>query len=401
MLSFKSFLKEEAEEGGQLKHITHAEDRPLMHGHDGFEHAVGALEKAHAQIKSGQQSSNLTMKYDGSPSLVFGHHPKTGKFFVATKSAFNKDPKINHTDKDIERNHGHAPGLVKTLKHALKHLPKVTPKSGVYQGDLMHHAENKTISESYVNEAVSFTPNTITYTPKDKKEEEKVKKSKVGIVVHQEYHGSDITNMKASPHPDLSKFKEHPDVHLHGAEHDTSKVKHSEENEKTYQKHMAAAKAIHTTHGHKMYDAIHPKHSGDSGHLATYINHTVRTDEVPSVKGFKEHLQRQHEKNIVKAKSEKGKAEKTKQRDDELAHVEKHKGHYENLLAMHHHLHQAKNALVNSLETHEGRYQHHINGKKSKPEGFVVNYTHEGKEEPTKLVNRAEFAKQNLLKVRK
>jgi len=401
MLSFKSFLKEEAEEGGQLKHITHAEDRPLMHGHDGFEHAVGALEKAHAQIKSGQQSSNLTMKYDGSPSLVFGHHPKTGKFFVATKSAFNKDPKINHTNADIERNHGHAPGLVKTLKHALKHLPKVTPKTGIYQGDLMHHAENKTISESYVNEAVSFTPNTITYTPKDKKEEEKVKKSKVGIVVHQEYHGSDITNMKASPHPDLSKFKEHPDVHLHGAEHDTSKVKHSEENEKTYQKHMAAAKAIHTTHGHKMYDAIHPKHSGDSGHLATYINHTVRTDEVPSVKGFKEHLQRQHEKNIVKAKSEKGKAEKTKQRDDELAHVEKHKGHYENLLAMHHHLHQAKNALVNSLETHEGRYQHHINGKKSKPEGFVVNYTHEGKEEPTKLVNRAEFAKQNLLKVKK
>ena len=28
-------------------------------------------------------------------------------------------------------------------------------------------------------------------------------------------------------------------------------------------------------------------------------------------------------------------------------------------------------------------------------------HTHNGKEEPTKLVNRAEFAKQNLLKVRK
>jgi len=67
------------------------------------------------------------------------------------------------------------------------------------------------------------------------------------------------------------------------------------------------------------------------------------------------------------------------------------------LFAMHHHLHQAKNALVNSLETHEGRYHHHIDGKKSKPEGFVVHH----KNEPTKLVNRAEFAKQNLLKVRK
>ena len=75
----------------------------------------------------------------------------------------------------------------------------------------------------------------------------------------------------------------------------------------------------------------------------------------------------------------------------------KHKAHYGNLFAMHHHLHQAKNALVNSLETHEGRYHHHIEGKKSKPEGFVVHH----KNEPTKLVNRAEFAKQNLLKVRK
>jgi hypothetical protein len=405
MKSFISFLKEETEESSQLKHIHHAEDRPLMHGHAGFEHAFGALHQAHAHIKAGHQSSNLTMKYDGSPSIVFGHHPKTGKFFVATKSAFNKNPKINHTEADIDKNHGHAPGLAHTLKHALKHLPKVTPKTGVYQGDLMHHADTKTLHEGYMVEAksskVSFTPNTITYTAHGP-EAEKIKKSKVGVVVHQQYHGSDIDKMHASAHPDMSKFKEHPDVHLHGAEHDTSKVKHSEQNEKTFQKHMTAAKEIHDTHGHKMYDAVHPKHSGETGHLSTYINHTVRHDEVPSVEGFKKHLKSQHDKMASKVKTEKSKAEKTKQGESELAHVEKHKAHYGNLFAMHHHLHQAKNALVNSLETHEGRYQHHIEGKKSKPEGFVVNHKPEGgKEEPTKLVNRAEFAKQNLLKVRK
>jgi hypothetical protein len=64
---------------------------------------------------------------------------------------------------------------------------------------------------------------------------------------------------------------------------------------------------------------------------------------------------------------------------------------------MHHHLAQAKNHLVKSLETHEGRYEHHIEGKKSKPEGFVVNSDHG----PDKLVNRSEFARANLLKVRK
>jgi hypothetical protein len=82
------------------------------------------------------------MKYDGSPSIVFGHHPKTGKFFVASKSAFNKNPKINYTHKDIEKHHGHAPGLVSKLKTALTHLPKVAPKHGVYQGDVMHTRED-------------------------------------------------------------------------------------------------------------------------------------------------------------------------------------------------------------------------------------------------------------------
>ena len=396
MQSFLSFLKEESE-GSELKHIHHAEDRPLMHGHAGFEHAHGALMKAHAHMTGGHKNTNLSMKYDGSPSLVFGHHPKNGKFFVATKSAFNKNPKINHTEKDIEKNHGHAPGLVKSLKHALKHLPKVAPKTGVFQGDLMHHQDSGKLNEGYVVEAkegkVSFTPNTITYTAHGD-EAKKIKKSKVGVVVHHEYN-HDMTS--ASPHVDVSKFKEHPDVHIHGAEHDTSKVVHSPANEKHFQKHMSAAKELHDTHGHKMYDAIHPKHSGETGHLSTYINKTVRHDEVPNVKGFKEHLHGEHEKMSAKVKSEKSKAEKTGEGKKQIAHVEKNKEHYGNLFSMHHHLHQAKNALVNSLETHEGRYQHHIAGKKSKPEGFVVHHDNE----PTKLVNRAEFAKQNLLKVRK
>ena len=64
---------------------------------------------------------------------------------------------------------------------------------------------------------------------------------------------------------------------------------------------------------------------------------------------------------------------------------------------MHHHLQQAKNVLVDTLNQHEGGLEHHIDSKRSKPEGFVVH--HAG--EPTKLVDRAEFAKANLLKVRK
>ena len=183
MKSFQTFLKEETEEE-KLKHIHHAEDRPLFHGSSGFEHAHGALSHAHEHIKAGKHDSTLTMKYDGSPSLVFGHHPETKKFFVASKSAFNKNPKINYTDKDIDANHGHAPGLAEKLKHALKHLPKVAPKQGVYQGDVMHsHGD---IKHDEKKQTSSYTPNTITYTAKGDAAK-KAAQSKFGLVVHQKY----------------------------------------------------------------------------------------------------------------------------------------------------------------------------------------------------------------------
>jgi hypothetical protein len=83
-------------------------------------------------------------------SIVSRHHPKTGKFFVATKSAFNKNPKINHTDKDIDKNHWSRTGSCKNIKTCTQTPTKVTPKHGVYQGDLMHHAETKHLHEDFI-----------------------------------------------------------------------------------------------------------------------------------------------------------------------------------------------------------------------------------------------------------
>ena len=391
MLSFLSFLKEETQEvGGKLKHIHHAEDRPLFHGAKGFEHARDALNSAHNHIKSGGHSSQLTMKYDGSPAVVFGHHPETGKFFVASKSAFNVNPKINYTEKDIEKNHGHAPGLVAKLKDAL-HLKKVTPKKGVYQGDIMFGHDDKKETKG----GVSFTPNTIRYTAKGE-QADKIKNAKVGVVVHTQYHGKNITDMKADPHPDVHNFKQHEDVWHKSAEHDTSKVNYSEKAQEQYRKHIEAAQAIHDKHGATMYHATHP-HSGETGALATYINKTVRTDEVPTAKGLQKHITDIYKKAASKLKTPAAQSRKMTELKTHTEHIKNNEEHYNNLLKMHHHLQQAKNVLVDTLNQHEGGLEHHIDSKRSKPEGFVIH--HAG--EPTKLVNRAEFAKANLLKVRK
>jgi len=389
MISFRQYLSEETET--KLKHIHHAEDRPLLHGASGFEHTVGALTQAHTQMKSGKKSSGLTMKYDGSPSIVFGRHPETGRFFVASKSAFNKNPKINYTEQDIEQNHGHAPGLVAKLKHALKHLPKVTPGKGVYQGDVMFSGDDVQSSDG----GASFTPNTITYTASGDSAK-KIKRAKFGVVVHTKYAGKTLDSMKATPNVDAENFTSHPDVYHHTADYDTSRINYPKEAQKEFEGHVAAAKAIHEKHGAKMYGAT-SRHGGEGGHLSTYINATVRSGETPSVEGFRQHVASHYGAKIKKLKMPNKIEAKHAEAAEHEAHILANQRHYANLLGMHGHLQAAKNVLVKQLEQNPGGYGHSIGGKPSQPEGFVVN--HGG--EPTKLVNRAEFARQNLLKSRR
>lgn len=397
MLGFKDFLTEgaPAEEGAKLKHITHAEDRPLFHGADGFNHAYNALYGAHFHTKQGMNSNKLTMKYDGSPSIVYGHNPENNKFFVASKSAFNKNPKLNYTPEDIEKNHGHAPGLVEKLKAGLEHLPKIAPKKGVYQGDVMYtHNDLKKEGDK-----TSFTPNTITYTASGEKAKA-INKSKMGVVTHTKYEGTNLANMSATGNVSESEFGTHPDMFHHTASYDAAGAKYSPQSQQKVLGELSKAKTIHEKHGDKMYKAILPEHSGENGHLATYINHTVRTGETPSTEGFKDHVSGQLKKKFDKIKTPAKKQEIINDADRQLKHIDKNKEHYDNLLKMHGHLQNAKNELVNSLETNEGSYAHAIGGVASKPEGFVYNHTHNGVTEPTKLVNRAEFARQNLLKSR-
>jgi len=59
---------------------------------------------------------NLSVKIDGAPAIVWGTNPATGRFFVGTKSVFNKVKiKINHSHEEIDQNHQ---GEVASILHA-------------------------------------------------------------------------------------------------------------------------------------------------------------------------------------------------------------------------------------------------------------------------------------------
>ena len=92
--------------------------------------------------------SDLSVKIDGAPAIVWGTNPATDKFFVGTKSVFNKKLiKINETHDDIDRNHS---GVVANiLHHCFDYLPDF---DGIVQGDFIWFGGDDT-----------FCPNTITY----------------------------------------------------------------------------------------------------------------------------------------------------------------------------------------------------------------------------------------------
>jgi len=397
MKSFKSFIREQVEpeeEGAsrQIKHLTHVEDRPLQKGEKGAKHAMKSLMAAAEHIKQGKKTSELTTKYDGSPAIVYGHHPENGKFFVASKSAFNKTPKVNYTPADILKNHGHAPGLVSKLKEALKHLPKVAPKEGVYQGDMMFSQEDKKKSG---DGGTSFNPNPsgLTYTAHGD-HKKAVDKAKIGVVTHLSYHGKDSKNLNASHEVDHENFQKHSDVFSVDPRMDTSKVHFSKEQQKQFDKHIRMAQSVHDTHGDDMYAGT-SSHHGVGGHLETYMNHTVRTGEQPNHQNFKNWLETTKNKAIDKLKTEKNKTAKQSELKDELGKIERNKKHYNNLFKMHGHLQAAKNVLIDVMNQHQ-EFQHKHGGETANPEGYVFHHGNES----DKFVNRAEFSRRNFAGIR-
>ena len=120
-------------------HLEHPEDT-ILTGNLDFLKAV----KSYTVAPHG----HISVKIDGSPAIVWGTHPVTHKFFVGTKSVFNKKLiKVNYTHRDIDKNHK---GLVAIILHScLSNLPKT---EYIYQGDFLGFGGDNT-----------FQPNTVTY----------------------------------------------------------------------------------------------------------------------------------------------------------------------------------------------------------------------------------------------
>jgi hypothetical protein len=391
-IDFKTFLieQEAAQQGKSLKHLRHIEDYVIHGGHEGVAAADEHLRGTHDMLLGKKSSLHASTKYDGAPSIVFGQHPETGQFFVASKSAFNKTPKINYTDEDIERNHGHAPGLVEKLKAALHHLPGITPREGgVYQGDLMH-TEGDAVSKGG---KTSVTPNTLTYSSPSNSPEGRNMKKKLGVVVHTKYSGrGGLSSMSAKPldPKTRAKFKEHPDVNNIDPTLEVNPSNYTPEEQKAFLNHMDKAKKIYSSMKPEAMDAL----AAHGENLEAHVNNMIRTGGTPSTQGYIDHLSSKHLKDLEKVKTEAARQKRMQAHSDVLSHISNNREHFDKALQLHNHLQNAKNVLVNVLNKNN-KYQHSVAGEPTGSEGTVV-YDKGGN--ASKLVNRNEFSRLNFLK---
>ena len=178
-------------------HLEHLEDNILNGGSEGGKEAVAFLRSLGKMLDQGVSEARVTVKWDGAPAIICGVNPDNGRFFVGTKSVFNKvNPKISYSEDDVERMY--PPGqLAEKLKDAYKYLSTLSIPN-VVQGDLLF-TDDKYEANIGGETCIAFQPNTIVYAvPKDSDIGKKIEDAKFGIVFHTQYSGRTLDTMSAS-----------------------------------------------------------------------------------------------------------------------------------------------------------------------------------------------------------
>ena len=187
----------------QLKHLEHLEDEMLNYGTDGCMAAVAFLKELRKMLGHQESQGFMQTKWDGAPSVICGVHPYTKRFFVGTKSVFNKtEPKLCFLPGDVDTYY--SGDLAEKLKFSLQYFSQLGI-DGVVQGDLMF--TDSTLKTETVNgeRLYTFRPNTITYgIPVDHPIGKSAGRAKIGVVFHTHYTGDDLADMQARAGADVT-----------------------------------------------------------------------------------------------------------------------------------------------------------------------------------------------------
>jgi cytidyltransferase-like protein len=375
-------------------HLTHLEELVLTQGPEGYKMARAFLLELLKTLRGNSSSKIQTsVKWDGAPAIFAGINPDNGKFFVGTKSIFNKVPKINYTADDIIKNHGHAPGLVDKLTKALEYLPQLNIKN-ILQGDFMFDDEMIETVNIDGEPHYRFKPNTIVYAvPVDSDLGREIKKAKFGIVFHTTYNSLDGG---ASFGADVSGLRRAPGVWFDDAffTDDTGVVTLTEDEEAQVLELVKEADAVNEQINYEdLPFAL----------LNIYINSEIKSGSFldnpeESFQGFINWFSKRAQTKVNKLKSEKGKQRATQNASETIASFSANKSDILNIFKVSRLLFEAKNIFIEKYNNAVYNTKHFVddgsgNLMVTNPEGYVA-VDHRGN--GIKFVDRLEFSKANF-----
>jgi hypothetical protein len=398
MKSFKKFIAEE-----KNVHMTHAEDAIIDGGVKGTRVVINHLRDLRDMLAGNAKSAvNISVKWDGAPAVFAGTDPTDGKFFVAKKGIFNKNPKVYKTPADIDADT--KGDLNAKLKIALSEFSKLGIK-GVVQGDFLY--ERSDIKEDTIDGEphITFHPNAIVYAvPKSSALAKEILGSKVGVVWHTVYRGSSFEQMSASFGEEIaSSLKKVKSVWSVDA------VFRDQSGSATFTAKDTKQITKLLSQAGKMFKSIPAKTLNEIGdgevnaRLNVFINSKVREGQRVGnpkkfVADFENSVSNYFDKEIESKKSEKGKANwKAKKNNSMMFFKRNKKSDIEKIFTMYNLIVDAKHMVISKLNKVEGLktllktsngYQ--VTGQ----EGFVAIDRY-GKN-ALKLVDRLEFSRANF-----
>jgi hypothetical protein len=399
MKRLSSFLTED-----KNTHMEHLEDNLLNAGVDGARDSINYLRSLRDMLAGNSKSQvNVTVKWDGAPAVFAGIDPSDGKFFVAKKGIFNKNPKVYKTKADVDAD---TKGDLNTkLNLALRYLPAMNIK-GVIQGDFLY--AKKDIKKVQINGEpyITFHPNTIVYAiPEKSRLASEILRSEIGVVWHTNYRGKSFESMSAS-------FGEKIASNLKGSRSvwSVDAVYKDVTGQATMTKTETDAVTLLLSAAGKQFNKIN-KATFDGitenedllVRVKTYVNVQVRAGQKidsPSkfVSGLMEYIYEYYQKEIDKRKSEKGKASQEEKRKEIMSYFSNtDKSQIVGLFELYNLIVDAKLMIIRKLDKAKtvGTFLKTKDGYKvTEQEGFVA-IDHMGKN-AVKLVDRLQFSNANF-----
>ena len=385
-------------------HLEHLEDEIINQGIDGGRGAIFFLQGLRDMMKGNQNSRvNMTVKWDGAPAIFVGKHPEDGRFFVAKKSLFNKEPLFYTSEQEIKDAKELSSNLKEKFLTSFQCLSKLS-FTDILQGDLMY-TNDKKMTNMDGKTFITFQPNTIMYAVDvESKLGKEIASSKMCIVFHTTYTGSTIDGLSASFGAKLPSGSS-SDVWMDDATYKDVSGNSSMTAKETLaltRELTAVGKAFHGINKKdlqkfkQIQETIAMKGAGAT--YKTYCNAQIRAGSYkPTYNGYMKHFENYWRDMVVgKVKMEKTKQIKTEIGEQLYAELRSLNKFITNLTKFMEHLVIAKQIIIVALNRVKsiGTFKRTDKGFEAvNPEGYVaIDRTGSA----VKLVDRMEFAYNNF-----